>query len=103
MTVSIVYLVVLLASIPLLGTYMYRVFASERIGRIEGVIYKLLGTDPEAEQTWRAYARSVLWFSAAQPAGSLRAAPAPGDAAAEPSGPRRSRPLRLVQHDLPAS
>ena len=27
-------------------------------------IYKLVGVDPRAEQTWRAYARSVLWFSA---------------------------------------
>lgn len=64
MTVSVVYLIVLIASIPLLGTYMYRVFSRERVGRVEGVIYKLLGTDPQAEQTWRAYARSVLWFSA---------------------------------------
>lgn len=64
MTVSIVYLVVLVASIPLLGTHMYRVFTRGRVGRVEGVVYRLLGTDPNNEQTWRAYARSVLWFSA---------------------------------------
>jgi potassium-transporting ATPase potassium-binding subunit len=63
MVVSIVYLVVLIATIPLLGTYMYRVFTRNRIGRVEGIIYRLVGTDPRAEQTWRAYARAVLWFS----------------------------------------
>ena len=40
MAVSVVYLIVLIASIPLLGTYIYRVFARERVGRVEGVIYK---------------------------------------------------------------
>lgn len=64
MTVSILYLVVLAASIPLLGRHMYRVFTRDRIGRVEGVVYRLVGTDPHTEQTWRAYARSVLWFSA---------------------------------------
>lgn len=64
MTVSIVYLVILIASIPLLGGYMHRVFTRRSTGRIEGIVYRLVGTDPAAEQTWRAYARSVLWFSA---------------------------------------
>jgi K+-transporting ATPase ATPase A chain len=65
MLVSIVYLVVLLAAVPLLGTYMHRVFSAEKVGRVEGLIYRFIGTDPKAEQTWRAYARSVLWLSAA--------------------------------------
>ena len=43
---------------------MYRVYTSEKIGRVEGVIYRLIGVDPRAEQTWRRYASCVLWFSA---------------------------------------
>jgi potassium-transporting ATPase potassium-binding subunit len=63
MTVSILYVAVLLATIPLLGAFMYRVFTNRKVGRIEALVYRLIGTDPSAEQTWRAYARSVLWFS----------------------------------------
>jgi K+-transporting ATPase ATPase A chain len=63
MIVSVVYLVVLLALIPPLGAYMYRVFSNKRVGRAEAMIYRLIGTDARTEQTWRAYGRSVLWFS----------------------------------------
>ncbi|MGE0783069.1 potassium-transporting ATPase subunit KdpA [Mycolicibacterium sp.] len=47
-----------------LGDYMYRVYSSTKDFRIERVIYRLIGADPKAEQTWGAYARSVLAFSA---------------------------------------
>ena len=47
-----------------LGDYMYRVYASEKHSRGERVIYRLIGADPKSEQTWGAYARSVLAFSA---------------------------------------
>lgn len=47
-----------------LGDYMYRVYTSERDWRIEKVIYRIIGADPEAEQTWTGYARSILAFSA---------------------------------------
>ncbi len=47
-----------------LGDYMYRVYSSEKHSRTERVIYRLIGADPKAEQTWGAYARSVLAFSA---------------------------------------
>jgi potassium-transporting ATPase potassium-binding subunit len=47
-----------------LGDYMYRVYASEKHLRGERVIYRLIGADPRSEQTWGAYARSVLAFSA---------------------------------------
>ncbi len=47
-----------------LGDYMYRVYSSERHLRGERVIYRLIGVDPKAEQTWGSYARSVLAFSA---------------------------------------
>ncbi len=46
-----------------LGDYMFRVYSSEKHSRTERVIYRLIGADPKAEQTWGAYARSVLAFS----------------------------------------
>ncbi|MEX2587095.1 MAG: potassium-transporting ATPase subunit KdpA [Actinomycetota bacterium] len=57
------YFVLLLALTPPLGTWMYRVYSSERIGRIEGLIYRLCAIRPTVEQSWRRYASSVLWFS----------------------------------------
>ncbi len=46
------------------GDYMYRVVAGTRSSRVERGIYRLVGVDPDAEQTWGVYARSVLAFSA---------------------------------------
>ncbi len=47
-----------------LGDYMYRVYNSEKHSRVECGIYRVIGADPKAEQTWGAYTRSVLAFSA---------------------------------------
>ena len=58
-------LIIALAAVHVpLGDYMYRVYCSEKHSRAERVIYRLIGADPKAEQTWGAYARSVLAFSA---------------------------------------
>ena len=46
------------------GDHMYRVVAGTRSSRVERGIYRLVGVDPAAEQTWGVYARSVLAFSA---------------------------------------
>ncbi|WP_431944730.1 potassium-transporting ATPase subunit KdpA [Micromonospora marina] len=46
------------------GDYMHRVVAGTRSSRIERGIYRLVGVNPAAEQTWGVYARSVLAFSA---------------------------------------
>jgi K+-transporting ATPase ATPase A chain len=46
-----------------LGDYMARVFSSARDLRVERGLYRLIGVDSASEQTWRAYARSVLAFS----------------------------------------
>ena len=46
------------------GDYMYRVYSSQKHSRAERFIYRLIGANPEAEQTWVAYARSLLAFSA---------------------------------------
>ena len=46
-----------------LGDYMFRVYTSTRHTRAERVIYRVIGAEPETEQTWGGYARSVLAFS----------------------------------------
>jgi K+-transporting ATPase ATPase A chain len=46
-----------------LGNYIARIFTSETHWRPERGIYKIIGVDPDADQKWSAYARSVLAFS----------------------------------------
>ena len=46
------------------GGYMARVVTSTKHLRIEKIIYKGGGIDPDADQTWSAYLRAVLAFSA---------------------------------------
>jgi K+-transporting ATPase ATPase A chain len=61
----LVSLIVALAAVHVpLGDYMYRVYTTDKDSRAERAIYRLIGADPKAEQTWGAYARSVLAFSA---------------------------------------
>jgi K+-transporting ATPase ATPase A chain len=47
-----------------LGDYMARVYTSGRHLAVERGVYRLVGVDPDRDQTWGAYARSVLAFSA---------------------------------------
>ena len=47
-----------------LGDYMYLVVAGTNHSRAERGIYRLVGVNPKAEQSWGVYARSVLAFSA---------------------------------------
>lgn len=67
-TAGILFLVALIVALAIthvpLGDYMYRVYNSDKHSRAERGIYRLIGADPKAEQTWGAYARSVLAFSA---------------------------------------
>ncbi|MDL4817571.1 potassium-transporting ATPase subunit KdpA [Actinomadura opuntiae] len=46
-----------------LGDHMYRVYSSAKHWRAERALYRTMGVDPDAEQAWGAYARSVLAFS----------------------------------------
>lgn len=48
---------------PLLGRHLARTYTSERHLRPERLTYRLLRVDPDADQTWRTYALSVLGFS----------------------------------------
>ena len=68
MTAGVIFLVVLIAALAAvhvpLGDYLYRVYTTEKDLRIEQVLYRWIGVSPRSEQTWGAYARSVLAFSA---------------------------------------
>jgi K+-transporting ATPase ATPase A chain len=46
-----------------LGDYMYRVVTAKRHLGVERVLYRLIGVNPDGEQSWGVYARSVLAFS----------------------------------------
>ncbi|ASN38258.1 potassium-transporting ATPase subunit KdpA [Paeniglutamicibacter terrestris] len=46
-----------------LGDYMARVYTSTRDTKVERGLYRIIGVDPSASQTWQAYARSILAFS----------------------------------------
>jgi K+-transporting ATPase ATPase A chain len=55
---------------PVLGGYMARVYRFEPVfldrvvGPVERGLYRVLGVDPDRGQDWKAYAKSVLVFSA---------------------------------------
>src|ERR1700753_3740488 len=61
---QLVVLVIALAAcyIPL-GDYIARVFTSDKHLRAERGFYRIVGIDPDADQRWGVYARSVLAFS----------------------------------------
>jgi K+-transporting ATPase ATPase A chain len=65
---GIVQLVVLVIALAIcyrpLGDYMARIFTSDKHTRPELALYRLMGIDPDADQKWGTYARSMLAFSA---------------------------------------
>ena len=48
-----------------LGDHMARTYTTARDTRVERGLYRVLGVDPDAEQSWRNYLRSVIVFSVA--------------------------------------
>ncbi|MEV0136735.1 potassium-transporting ATPase subunit KdpA [Dactylosporangium sp. NPDC050688] len=46
------------------GDHVYRVVSSQRHTRAERLLYRAVGVNPDGEQSWGVYARSVLAFSA---------------------------------------
>lgn len=46
-----------------LGDWIARTYTSAKDWRVERGLYRIVGVDPRAEQTWGAYARGVLIFS----------------------------------------
>ena len=65
----LLFMVVLTASVPLLGSYMAKVYQGERhllspvFGWLERGIYKLCGMNPEQEMNWKSYALNIIGFS----------------------------------------
>src|SRR5690606_38887192 len=65
----VTYFVLLVASVPLLGGYMARVYGGERtwltpvLAPVERGIYWLSGIDPGEEMRWRGYAGALLLFT----------------------------------------
>jgi potassium-transporting ATPase potassium-binding subunit len=66
-TAGIVFIAVLALALAAayrpLGDYMYRVVTSTRHLRVERIMYRGMGVNPDGEQSWSVYARSVLAFS----------------------------------------
>src|ERR1700744_1281234 len=61
---QIVLLVVVLAvCYKPLGDYIARIFMSPKHLRVEKAWYRVIGVDPDADQRWGTYARSMLAFS----------------------------------------
>ena len=46
-----------------LGDYIAKIFTSQKHLKIESGFYRVMGIDPEADQRWGTYARSMLAFS----------------------------------------
>ncbi len=46
-----------------LGDYIARIFTSDKHWRVERGFYRIIGIDPDADQRWGTYARSLLAFS----------------------------------------
>jgi len=65
----LLYVALLIAATPLVGGFLARVFAGERVllspllVPVERGLYRLGGIDPAREQSWTGYARSLLLFN----------------------------------------
>ena len=66
----VLFFAVVAALVPPLGAYMARVYRNESVfperllGRFERLLYRLFRVKPDVDQDWKAYARSMLVFSA---------------------------------------
>ena len=67
-TAGIVFVASLILALVLVykpfGDHMYRAVTSTRHTRAERLLYRAVGVNPDGEQSWGVYARSVLAFSA---------------------------------------
>ncbi|WP_027006951.1 potassium-transporting ATPase subunit KdpA [Conexibacter woesei] len=65
----VVFFAVVVAVAPFFGAYMARVFSDERVfltpvvAPVERLLYRLFRVDPEQEQDWKAYAKSLVIVS----------------------------------------
>ncbi|WCB93323.1 Potassium-transporting ATPase potassium-binding subunit [Baekduia alba] len=64
-----IFLAVVVAVAPFVGAYMARVFSDERVfltpvlAPVERVLYRLFRVDPDHQQDWKAYAKSLVVVS----------------------------------------
>ncbi|MET8355356.1 potassium-transporting ATPase subunit KdpA [Micromonospora sp. NPDC005171] len=67
-TAGVIFILTLVAALVAVykpfGDHMFRAVSGTKQSRVERGIYRLVGVNPAAEQTWGVYARSVLAFSA---------------------------------------
>ncbi|MEU7971895.1 potassium-transporting ATPase subunit KdpA [Micromonospora sp. NPDC049089] len=67
-TAGVIFVLTLVAALVAVykpfGDYMFRAVSATKQSRVERGIFRLVGVNPAAEQTWGVYARSVLAFSA---------------------------------------
>ncbi|WP_345801074.1 potassium-transporting ATPase subunit KdpA [Microbacterium sp. AZCO] len=61
--IATVFLILALLYRPL-GDWIARTYTAAKDWRVERGVYRLMGVDPASEQTWQAYLRGVLVFSA---------------------------------------
>ncbi len=47
-----------------LGNYIAKIFTTDKHWKVERGIFRLTGIDPDVDQTWGQYLRSMLAFSA---------------------------------------
>jgi len=60
---ALLVLAVAICYVPL-GNWMALIFTTQKHWRVELAVYQLTGVDPDADQKWSAYLRSMLAFSA---------------------------------------
>ena len=46
-----------------LGNWIAKIFTTDKHWRVERGVYKVIGVNPETDQKWSAYLRSMLAFS----------------------------------------
>ncbi|MGC4853568.1 potassium-transporting ATPase subunit KdpA [Micromonospora sp. DT4] len=67
-TAGVIFVLTLVAALVAVykpfGDHMFRAVSGTKQSRVERGVYRLVGVNPTAEQTWGVYARSVLAFSA---------------------------------------
>src|ERR1700755_631330 len=66
-TAGVIFIASLIVALALayrpLGDYMYHTVTTKRHLKVERGIYRAIGVNPDGEQSWGVYARSVLAFS----------------------------------------
>ena len=101
-----IFFAILTALTPVAGGYMARVYTGERVvlarvlGPLERLLYRLVRTDPDREQDWRSYGRTVDRLRPRLVAGAVPHPAHAGDPSVQPGGLPLGDVGRLVQHGL---